>query len=104
MIRRISLLIHIDRRFLNHRTRLNATQMANQRMGVLRSLGHIHCTMRPGSAVVPCRTCKVLALTHTAGNHRLAALTSLQLSSFGTVTSIFHGLMLVQGLAERTPG
>ena len=104
MTRRISLLRPIERRFFKRRTRLKATYIASQRMGPLSRLGNTQWNMRPGSAVVPCRTCKVLALTHTTGNPLLTTLTSLHLSSFGTVTSIFHGLLLVQGLTARTPG
>ena len=106
MIRRTSLLRPIERRFFKRRTRLKATQMANPLMGLVRRLGHTQWNMRPGSAVVPCRACKVLALahTHTTGNPLLTTLTSLHPSSLGTVTSIFHGFLLVQGLTARTPG
>ena len=104
MIRRMSLLRPIERRFFKRRTRRKATQLANQRMGPWRRLGTTQWDMRPGSAVVPCRTCKVLALTHTTGNPLLTTLNYLYMSSFGTVTSIFHGLMLVQGLTARNRG
>ena len=104
MIRRMSLLRPIESRFFARRTRLKATKMANQCMGPWRRLGNTQWDMMPGSAVVPCRTCKALSLTHTTGNPRLTTLTFLYLSSLATVTFIFHGLLLVHGLTARTPG
>ena len=67
MISRISAVKLTDRNRARNRTIDMATYTASQRIAVERRRGKTQSKIMPGSAVVPCRVCSVLAVRVVRG-------------------------------------